>query len=182
MAIFDASLRERAHRAAPAPRSPRCNDGPRICSGQARLYAGFAPGVPHFANLPLASLQRVTVFVFVGHFMNLPLASRHGAAKAEAEPVRRLIADKAKISFRIVVLHSDGSQVRQSYRPLQKHQITTTQCSAPLGWNPRCQTRANLLLRERLKSGQVRVAMMSLPQPSRLSVDLIVSCVTASRT
>jgi hypothetical protein len=59
--------------------------------------------VPHLANLPFASLQRVGA-AFVGHLVNLPLASRHGAAKAEVEPVRRLIADKTKNSFRIVVL------------------------------------------------------------------------------
>ncbi|OJY48246.1 MAG: hypothetical protein BGP17_00205 [Sphingomonas sp. 67-41] len=71
--------------------------------------AGLAPAVPHFTNLPLASLQCVALagagFAamglaatgaaaaglvamglaagLVGHFMNLPCASRHGAAAIE---------------------------------------------------------------------------------------------------
>ena len=44
-------------------------------------YIGFAPGVPHLANLPLAALQRV-VFAgaVVAHLMNFPLASRQDTA------------------------------------------------------------------------------------------------------
>ncbi len=44
---------------------------------------GFAPGVPHLANLPFAALQRVVAgAAFSGHLMNFPFASLHGAASA----------------------------------------------------------------------------------------------------
>lgn len=46
--------------------------------------AGLAPGVPHFANLPLASLQRFGAAFFSGHLTNLPFASLHGAAREGA--------------------------------------------------------------------------------------------------
>jgi hypothetical protein len=45
------------------------------------IQTGFAPAVPHFANLPLAALQRVAFTgALSGHLMNLPFASRQGAA------------------------------------------------------------------------------------------------------
>ncbi|EQB11695.1 hypothetical protein RLDS_21430 [Sphingobium lactosutens DS20] len=44
--------------------------------------AGFAPGEPHLANLPLASLHRLGAAFFSGHLVNLPLASLQGAALA----------------------------------------------------------------------------------------------------
>lgn len=46
---------------------------------------GLAPGVPHFAKRPFASLQRCGFFTST-HFVNLPLASRHGAL-AKTDPV-----------------------------------------------------------------------------------------------
>lgn len=46
-------------------------------------FTGVAPAVPHLANLPFASLQRVGLAgTFSGHFTNFPLASRQGAALA----------------------------------------------------------------------------------------------------
>ena len=42
---------------------------------------GVAPGVPHLANLPLASLQ-TCLAAGAGHLVNLPFASLHGAAEA----------------------------------------------------------------------------------------------------
>jgi hypothetical protein len=53
------------------------------CAGNYLLlvdHAGFAPGVPHLANLPFASLHTFFTGAFSGHLMNLPLLSRHGAA------------------------------------------------------------------------------------------------------
>jgi hypothetical protein len=42
---------------------------------------GFAPAVPHFANLPLAALHRtVLAGALGGHLVKRPLASLHGAA------------------------------------------------------------------------------------------------------
>ena len=65
-------------------------------------YIGFAPGVPHLANLPLAALQRV-VFAgaVVAHLMNFPLASRHGAASAGVDS--SAIEAAASIMLRIMV-------------------------------------------------------------------------------
>lgn len=52
----------------------------------ARYQIGFAPAVPHFANLPLAAFQRASFAgAEVGHFINLPLALRHGATSAGVE-------------------------------------------------------------------------------------------------
>jgi hypothetical protein len=45
---------------------------------------GVAPGAPHFANLPDASLQRVGAVV-AGQAMNLPAALRHCSATATPE-------------------------------------------------------------------------------------------------
>lgn len=41
---------------------------------------GLAPGVPHLANFPLASLHRFGAAFFSGHLANLPFASLQGAA------------------------------------------------------------------------------------------------------
>jgi hypothetical protein len=49
--------------------------------------AGLAPGEPHLANLPLASLQRAAFTgTFGGHLTNFPW-SRHGAANAGADNI-----------------------------------------------------------------------------------------------
>lgn len=64
---------------------------------------GFAPSVPHLANLPLAALQRTGLAGdFVGHLMNFPLASRHGAASAGVDSIA--IEAAANISLRIIIL------------------------------------------------------------------------------
>gem|GEM_PF-4642672 len=42
------------------------------------------PGVPHFTNLPLASLQRLEAAAGGGHLTNLPLASLQGPLDAGA--------------------------------------------------------------------------------------------------
>lgn len=66
--------------------------------GQSRHFTGFAPGVPHFANLPLAALQRVTVAAGLsGHFTNLPFASRQGAARAGVASRAAAVSAAAKI-------------------------------------------------------------------------------------
>ena len=65
-------------------------------------YAGFAPGVPHFAYLPFASRQRVGFCgaCLVLHLTNLPFASRQGAAASDGvEAASRPIADSAMMSF-----------------------------------------------------------------------------------
>lgn len=50
------------------------------------VHAGFAPGFPHLANFPFASLQRPGLTAGAGgHFTNLVATSRQGAAKAGAE-------------------------------------------------------------------------------------------------
>ena len=66
--------------------------------GRAGHLIGFAPGVPHFANLPFAALQRVVAgAVFSGHLMNFPLASRHGAANAGVASRAAAVSAAAKI-------------------------------------------------------------------------------------
>ncbi len=66
---------------------------------------GVAPGAPHLANLPLASLQRVAAGAAAGgHLVNLPLASLQGAASAgDAASDRRAAA---VISVRIMLVSS----------------------------------------------------------------------------
>lgn len=66
-------------------------------------WASLAPGVPHLANLPLASLQRVGLAALAGHLTNLPLLSRHGAAANDAELAMSPRADKAMMMMRMVV-------------------------------------------------------------------------------
>jgi hypothetical protein len=66
--------------------------------GQSRHFTGFAPAVPHFANLPLAALQRVAAGAdFSGHLMNLPFASLHGAARAGVASSAAAVSAAAKI-------------------------------------------------------------------------------------
>jgi hypothetical protein len=62
----------------------RVPSGSVSASASAKLIAqtGFAPGTPHLANLPLASLQRAAFAgALGGHFVKWPFASRQGAAK-----------------------------------------------------------------------------------------------------
>lgn len=56
-----------------------------------KYQIGLAPGVPHFANLPFAALQRVAFAGAVGgHLMNLPvLGSLQGAAITGTATVSR---------------------------------------------------------------------------------------------
>jgi len=95
---------KRTHRAAPAP---LFDPAPACCArksyiASAAAQTGFAPLVPHFANLPFASLQRVGLAgALAGHLTNLPFESRQGAAMDGAEPATRLRADRARMSFRI---------------------------------------------------------------------------------
>ena len=64
--------------------------------------AGFAPFVPHFTYLPLASRQRVDFAgALFGHFVKCPFVSRHGAANAGADPAINPIADSAMMNLRI---------------------------------------------------------------------------------
>ena len=59
---------------------------------------GFAPGVPHLANLPFVPLHRVGLAGgVVGHLMNLPFASRHGAASAGVASRAAAVSAAAKI-------------------------------------------------------------------------------------
>lgn len=50
---------------------------------------GFAPAVPHLANLPFALLQRTAAFLTVEHFTNLLFPSRQGAPIAGLERTAR---------------------------------------------------------------------------------------------
>lgn len=92
---------------------------PRNPPGQSHHFTGFAPGVPHLANLPFAALQRVAAgAVFSGHLTNLPLASRHGAASAGVES-RAAAVSAAANSFmsnlsigRLACRLSDGAPTR----------------------------------------------------------------------
>jgi hypothetical protein len=63
---------------------------------------GLAPGVPHFANLPFASLQRVTAGTFGVHLMNLPFVSRQGAARLGADPAINPRTDIPMMMLRIL--------------------------------------------------------------------------------
>ena len=73
---------------------------------------GFAPDVPHFANLPLAALQRVPLACAAGaHLMNFPFASRQGAAKTGV--VARIANDvAASINLRIMFFLPPMKSVR----------------------------------------------------------------------
>jgi hypothetical protein len=63
---------------------------------------GLAPGVPHLANLPLASLHRFGAAGFLsGHLVNLPLASRHWFAAIAGLTAIKLSEVKAIIHLRI---------------------------------------------------------------------------------
>jgi len=81
-------------------------------------YAGLAPGVPHFANLPFASLQRAGVAALGGHFTNLPAALRHGAAmdgEATATSPKAEIARRNLVIFALpfdVLARASDLQVR----------------------------------------------------------------------
>lgn len=86
--------------------------------GQSRHFTGFAPGVPHFANLPLAVLQRVPVAAGLsGHFTNLPFASRQGAARAGVASRAAAVSAAANIFMsnlsigRLARRPSDGAPV-----------------------------------------------------------------------
>jgi hypothetical protein len=58
--------------------------------------------VPHFANFPLAALQRVAFAgALSGHLMNLPFASRQGAAMDGAAVARRPTLIAATMSLRM---------------------------------------------------------------------------------
>ena len=86
---------------------PDCSCLPNHLRQARSDQAGLAPRVPHFANLPFESRQRVD---FAGaclvHFVNLPFASRHGAAIEGAEPAIKPSADRPMINFRIIVVSS----------------------------------------------------------------------------
>src|SRR3954451_12686163 len=77
-------------------------------------HTGFAPLVPHFANLPLASLQCVGFTFAVVHLTNFPLASRHGAAMDGVDPAMMPTAAKAIMNLRI-------SQSPCSLKPSENH-------------------------------------------------------------
>ena len=68
-----------------------------IWTSKAIDYAGLAPGVPHLANLPFASLQLTGLAgFFSAHLMNLPCASRQWvAAKLGVVAIVRTAAAKA---------------------------------------------------------------------------------------
>ena len=64
---------------------------------------GFAPGVPHFANLPFA-LRHFIGFAIAAlvHFTNFPFKSLQGAAAMlGTEVATSPIADKARMKLRI---------------------------------------------------------------------------------
>ncbi|MVA27425.1 hypothetical protein V6582_21130 (plasmid) [Agrobacterium vitis] len=74
----------------------------RVTEGEGKYcYIDFAPGVPHFANLPFASLHFVGVGgLVVAHFTNLPLASRHRSAAKEGPEVMIMRAAIARVILR----------------------------------------------------------------------------------
>lgn len=75
-------------------------------------YTGLAPGVPHFANFPLAALQRTGFAGVVGHLTNLPFEPRQGAATAG---VAAMVSDAAAISkWRIMVVSTAGNSAGPS--------------------------------------------------------------------
>lgn len=79
-------------------------------------YAGLAPGVPHFANLPLASLHRTGFVGFLSaHLMNLPCASRQWVAAklGVAAIVRAAAANAIERSIVVLLLMFSGSMLRR---------------------------------------------------------------------
>lgn len=81
--------------------------GATAASGSRRVtfdgQIGLAPGVPHFANLPLAALHRVGFAGAAdGHLVNLPFASLQGAANAGA-PASRDKEAAANRSLRMTI-------------------------------------------------------------------------------
>ena len=64
------------------------------------IQTGFAPAVPHFANLPFALLHRTVLAGAFGHLVKRPLASLHGAA-IEGAPTSRDSEAAANSSLRI---------------------------------------------------------------------------------
>lgn len=73
----------------------------RIMAGVTKGYADFAPGIPHFANLPLLSLQTHVPAAVCGHLMSLPVFEcLHGARRTTSvasmaiERLLRPIADQ----------------------------------------------------------------------------------------
>jgi hypothetical protein len=67
-----------------------------------KLYAGFAPGVLHFANLPF-SRHFVAFGLAGGHFMNLPFASLHGAAAAGTETIDSIETASSTFNMRLLL-------------------------------------------------------------------------------
>ncbi len=77
---------------------------------------GFAPGVPHLANLPFASLQTAFLAGFSGHLMNLPVfGSLHGAAASGAvAPKARATASANESPFMASSYRVDGCDIAPS--------------------------------------------------------------------
>ncbi|USU13441.1 hypothetical protein NF701_06340 [Sphingomonadaceae bacterium OTU29THOMA1] len=67
---------------------------------QSIIQIGFAPGIPHFANLPFGALHRVAFAgALAGHLTNFPVfGSLHGAASAGDAVIVKATA--ANIRFR----------------------------------------------------------------------------------
>ena len=102
-------------------------------------HIGFAPGVPHLANLPFAFLQR-TGFgcAAAAHLMNLPLASRHGAASAGVDS--SAIEAAANMKLRIMGFPSADESAREMLcRATQWVERTMTRQSGQSG-NAQLQT------------------------------------------
>lgn len=96
------------------------------------FQTGFAPAVPHFANLPFALLHRTVLVGAFGHLVKRPLASLHGAA-IEGAPTSNDSEAAANSSLRIWHSPARGagreklrrwsSAVNQSSPQLQRRRI-----------------------------------------------------------